>query len=100
MWNYRDNYYLNSILMRKKVKAMEQNKHDMIVKAYWDIWERAQSDPEYACMLEELNELESLYVSILGALTPEQRDLIDRVVTLRESMNRRMLEFACEAFAL
>ena len=79
---------------------MEQNKHDMIVKAYWDIWERAQSDPEYAGMLEELNELEPLYVSILGALTREQRDLIDRIVTLRESMNRRMLEYACEAFAL
>ena len=79
---------------------MEQNKHDMIVKAYWDIWERAQSDPEYAGMLEELNELEPLYVSILGALTREQRDLIDRIVTLRESMNRRMLEYACEDFAL
>ena len=79
---------------------MEQNKHDMIVKAYWDIWERAQSDPEYAGMLEELKELEPLYVSILGALTPEQRDLIDRIVTLRESMNRRMLEFSCEAFVL
>ena len=79
---------------------MEQNKHDMIVKAYWDIWERAQSDPEYAGMLEELNELEPLYVSILGALTREQRDLIDRIGTLRESMNRRMLEYACEAFAL
>ena len=51
-------------------------------------------------MLEELNELEPLYVSILGALTREQRDLIDRIVTLRESMNRRMLEYACEAFAL
>ena len=79
---------------------MEQNKHDMIVKAYWDIWERAQSDPEYAGMLEELNELEPLYVSILGALTREQRDLVDRIVTLRESMNRRMLEYACEDFAL
>ena len=74
---------------------MDATNHDRIVKAYWDIWERAQSDPEYAGMLEELNELEPLYVSILGALTREQRDLIDRVVTLRESMNRRMLEYAC-----
>ena len=79
---------------------MENYDHDRIVKAYWDIWERAQSDPEYAGMLEELKELEPLYVSILGALTPEQRDLIDRIVTLRESMNRRMLEFSCEAFVL
>ena len=79
---------------------MEQNKHDMIANAYWDIWEQVQSDPEYAGMLEELKELEPLYVSILGALTPEQRDLIDRIVTLRESMNRRMLEFSCEAFVL
>ena len=79
---------------------MDTTNHDRIVKAYWDIWERAQSDPEYAGMLEELNELEPLYVSILGALTREQRDLIDRIVTLRESMNRRMLEYACEAFAL
>ena len=79
---------------------MENIDHDRIVKAYWDIWEQAQSDPEYAGMLEELNELEPLYVSILGALTREQRDLIDRIVTLRESMNRRMLEYACEAFAL
>ena len=79
---------------------MDTTNHDRIVKAYWDIWERAQSDPEYAGMLEELNELEPLYVSILGALTREQRDLIDRIVTLRECMNRRMLEYACEAFAL
>ena len=76
---------------------MDTTNHDRIVKAYWDIWEQVQSDPEYAGMLEELNELEPLYISILGALTREQRDLIDRIVTLRESMNRRMLEYACAA---
>ena len=74
---------------------MESIDHDRIVKCYWDLWEQVQTDPEYACMLEELKALEPLYVSVLGALTREQRDLIDRIVTLRECMNRRMLEYAC-----
>ena len=74
---------------------LDAAQHDRIVKRYWDLWEQVQTDPEYACMLEELKALEPLYVSVLGALTREQRDLIDRIVTLRECMNRRMLEFAC-----
>ena len=77
---------------------MDAAQHEHIVKRYWDLWEQVQTDPEYACMLEELNELEPLYVSVLGALTWEQRDLIDRIVTLRECMNRRMLEYACTEY--
>ena len=79
---------------------MDAEQHEHIVKRYWDLWEQVQADPEYACMLEELNELEPLYVSVLGALTWEQRDLIDRIVTLRECMNRRMLEYACTEYHL
>ena len=75
---------------------MEHFDHDQLCKTYWDIWERVQADPEYACMLEELEELEPLYVSILGVLSRESCDLIDRYVTLRETMGRRMLECACE----
>ena len=70
--------------------------HEDFCKRYWDLRERVRSDPEYACMLEELQELEPLYESVLGGLTREQRDLIDRIVVLRESMGRRMLECACE----
>ena len=77
---------------------MEYMDHNHLCKTYWDLWNRVQTDPEYACMLEELNELEPLYESVLGALTREQRDLIDRIVTLRENMGRRMLEYACEEF--
>ena len=69
--------------------------HEDFCKRYWDLRERVRSDPEYACMLEELQELEPLYESVLGGLTREQRDLIDRIVVLRESMGRRMLECAC-----
>ena len=69
--------------------------HDQLCKTYWDIRDRVKADPEYACMLKELNELEPLYVSVLGALSREHRDLIDRYVTLRETMGRRALEFAC-----
>ena len=77
---------------------MESIDHDRIVKRYWDLWAQVRTDPEYACMLEELNKLEPVYVSVLGALTWEQRDLIDRIVTLRECMNRRMLEYACTEY--
>jgi hypothetical protein len=75
---------------------LENNDYDQLCKTYWDIWERVQMDPEYACMLEELKELEPLYESVLGVLTREQSDLIDRIAVLRETMGRRALEFACE----
>ena len=52
--------------------------HEDFCKRYWDLRERVRSDAEYA------------------RLTREQRDLIDRIVVLRESMGRRMLECACE----
>ena len=75
---------------------MNQSKHEKLCKTYWDLMDRVRTDPEYACMLKELNELEPLYESVLGMLSRERRDLIDRYVTLRETMGRRMLECACE----
>ena len=75
---------------------MEQNKHDMMVKAYWDLWEQVQSDPEYSWLRSELEAMEPRYEAILASLSEEDRLTLDRYITLRENLNRRMLEFACE----
>ena len=58
MWNYRDNYYLYRILRHKMVRTMDQKKHDNICKAYWELQDRVQSDPEYARLRSRLEALE------------------------------------------
>lgn len=75
---------------------MDTVKYDLICKAYWEIWNRTQSDPEYARLRAELAALETQYEAITQDLPEAQREIIERYITLRESMNRRMLECACE----
>lgn len=75
---------------------MEQQKHEQLCQTYWAIREQAQSDPEYARLLQEMKELEPLYESILISLSRDLREVIDDYVTYRETMNRRMLELACQ----
>ena len=77
---------------------MDRENHDRVVRAYWDIVSRVQSDPEYVRLRTELADLEPEYEAILAALSEEERITIDRTITLRETMNRRMLEFACGGF--
>ena len=74
---------------------MEQNTNDMMVKAYWDLMQRVRTDPEYARLCSELEAMERQYEAILASLSEEDRLTLDRYITLRENLNRRMLEFAC-----
>ena len=74
---------------------MDAAQHDRIVKRYWDLWEQVQSDPEYAWLRSELEAMEQQYEAILASLSEEDRLNLDRYITLRENLNRRMLEFAC-----
>ena len=74
---------------------MDAATHERIVKAYWDLWEQVQSDPEYSWLRSELEAMEPRYEAILASLSEEDRLTLDRYITLRENLNRRMLEFAC-----
>lgn len=75
---------------------MESINHDRIIKRYWDLWAQVQSDPEYARLRSELEAMEPRYEAILSTLPEPDRAALDRYITLRESMNRRMLEISCE----
>ena len=74
---------------------MDESKHNRICEAYWDIWNRTQSDPEYARLRTDMEELERQYEAIVQTLPEPHREIIDHYITHRESMSRRMLEFAC-----
>ena len=74
---------------------MDAATHERIVKAYWDLWEQVQSDPEYSWLRSELEAMEPRYEAILASLPEEDRLTLDHYITLRENLNRRMLEFAC-----
>ena len=78
---------------------MDAAQHEHIVKRYWDLWEQVQSDPEYARLRSELASMEPRYESILSALPERDRAVLDRYITLRESMGRRLIEWVCESFA-
>lgn len=73
---------------------MESIDHDRIIKRYWDLWAQVQSDPEYARLRSELEGMAPQYEAILSALPEPDRAALDRYITLRESMNRRMLEIS------
>ena len=77
------------------VRTMDQKKHDNICKAYWALQDRIQSDPEYARLRSRLEALEGPYEALLSQLPPSEQQLLDQYITLRESLNRRLLEFAC-----
>lgn len=64
-------------------------------ETYWNLWNRTQSDPEYAILRAELEKWETRYETALATLPEETRTVIETYITLRETMNRRMLECAC-----
>ncbi len=74
---------------------MDKHEQEQLCKTYWDIWKRGQRDPEYACLRVEMEKLEARYESILAKLPEQDRKIIALYVTCRETMSRRMLEFAC-----
>ena len=78
---------------------MNAEQHEHIVKRYWDLWEQVRTDPEYSRLRAELTAMEPEYEAILAALPEQDRVVLDRYITLRESMNRRLLEISCEGFA-
>lgn len=71
-------------------------RHERLCKRYWKLWDRVQTDPEYARLKEALEALEPEYAAILASLPEQERSTLDRYITIRENMGRRMLEFACE----
>ena len=71
-------------------------KHNRLCKRYWKLWGRVQADPEYARLKEALEAMEPEYAAVLASLPEEAQSTLDRYITIRENMSRRMLEFACE----
>ena len=76
----------------------KHDKHDEICRAYWDIRDRVRQDPEYARMQEALEELTPMYEALLKKLPAMDRELLERYILLRESLNSRTLEWACGRF--
>ena len=68
---------------------------ELLCQSYWDLMDRVRTDPEYARLNAMLQELEPRYEALLAALPEQDRSFLDRYITLRESMGRRTLEFAC-----
>ena len=68
--------------------------HEELCRRYWDLRERVRSDPEYARLTRELEEMESRYEEVLSSLHEEDRLTIERYLLLRENRNLRMAEYA------
>ena len=68
--------------------------HEELCRRYWDLRDRVRSDPEYARLTRELEEMESRYEAVLSSLHEEDRLTIERYLLLRENRNLRMAEYA------
>ena len=77
---------------------MKQKEQERTAAVYWELWRSCQTDPEYARLLAELEALEPVYQGIFSTLPRESQEVLDRYITLREHMGRRMLEYACQHF--
>ena len=69
---------------------------DLIRQKYQQVWQRTQSDPEYALLFRQMDDLEKRYERIMETLPHEVQDVIRDYVDQCEDMSRRMLECACE----
>jgi hypothetical protein len=67
--------------------------HEEFCRRYWDLRERVRSDPEYARLTRELEEMESRYEEVLSSLHEEDRLTIERYLLLRENRNLRLAEY-------
>ena len=75
---------------------MQNIKQERIRQKYWQVWNRTQSDPEYARLFQEMAGLERQFESVMEQLPYEMQDIIRDFVMHCEDMSRRMLECACE----
>ena len=75
---------------------MKNIKQELIRQKYREIWNRTQTDPEYARMYEKMGHLEAQFESVMEQLPDETQDVIRDFVMHCEDMSRRMLECACE----
>ena len=75
---------------------MQDIKQERIRQKYWQVWNRTQSDPEYARLFQEMAGLERQFESVMEQLPYEMQDVIRDFVMHCEDMSRRMLECACE----
>ena len=75
---------------------MKDLKRELIRQKYWQVWNRTQSDPEYARKFEEMAILEERFESAMEQLPHDTQDIIRDFVMQCEDMSRRMLECACE----
>ena len=75
---------------------MQNIKQERIRQKYWQVWNRTQSDPEYARLCQEMAGLEQRFESVMEQLPYEMQDVIRDFVMHCEDMSRRMLECACE----
>jgi hypothetical protein len=75
---------------------MKNLRQELIRQKYWQVWNRTQTDPEYARMFAQMAGLERRYESVMEQLPHEIQDVIRDFVTQCEGMNRRMPECACE----
>ena len=63
---------------------------------FYALWDRVQSDPQYAAMLLKLRTSEAKYNTVLSKLSVKDQDIICDYVSLCEEMSWRALEFACQ----
>ena len=75
---------------------MQDIKQERIRQKYWQVWNRTQSDLEYARLFQEMAGLERQFESVMEQLPYEMQDVIRDFVMHCEDMSRRMLECACE----
>ena len=75
---------------------MQNIKQERIRQKYWQVWNRTQSDPEYARLFQEMAGLERQFESVMEQLPYEMQDVIRDFIMHCEDMSRRMLECACE----
>ena len=75
---------------------MKNLRQELIRQKYWQVWNRTQSDPEYARKFEEMAILEERFESAMEQLPHDTQDIIRDFVMQCEDMSRRMLECACE----
>ena len=75
---------------------MQNFKQERIRQKYWQVWNRTQSDPEYARLFQEMAGLERQFESVMEQLPYEMQDVIRDFVLHCEDMSGGMLECACE----
>ena len=65
---------------------------------YWEqiLLEAARKDQEYQCLLAQCRKAEKDYERILQSLSPDDREQLDRYITLCEELEHRLTLLACE----